>query len=328
MNTLTQRAFDRAGAFIRRHGRPLERALFAFRFEAGVAAGTTGADIADATAAVLDALAAYRNDDGGFGRALEPDVRTDASSAYLTGLALETLREVGAAADDPLPADAIAHLGATLDRAQRVWPVLPPEAQDAPRAPWWNDEDEPPFGRLVDSFDGFRIVPRSRIVDVLLSFDAHRVIPGFSEVVDDTLAAIADASAEELGGGNAFADAVVLVSNERLGDDRVRSAKANLRQRLPEVIWLDPTTWHAYGSTPIRVFPHPSSLADAPSTAALQEQLDRVVDQQEDDGSWLPTWTWMGAYPDVWKLARAEWLGVVTLETLTTLRSYGRISAH
>src|SRR5829696_4614676 len=58
-------------------------------------------------APVLDAPRAYRNPDGGFGHALEPDVRGPESDPAATVPALEVLAEVGAL-DDPMVAAAAA----------------------------------------------------------------------------------------------------------------------------------------------------------------------------------------------------------------------------
>ena len=59
----------------------------------------------------------------------------------------------------------------------------------------------------------------------------------------------------------------------------------------------------------------------------LEANLDYQVAAQADGGAWEPNWTWAGIYPDAWELARREWCGHLTLETLTTLRAFGRIEA-
>lgn len=61
-------------------------------------------------APVLDALRAYRNSDGGFGHALEPDVRASDSEPASTLHALEVLIAVGAV-DDAMIADAATWVG-------------------------------------------------------------------------------------------------------------------------------------------------------------------------------------------------------------------------
>src|SRR5262245_62323025 len=66
-----------------REARLLDRRRFAHRFRGGPAA------------AVVAALEPYRNEDGGFGNALEPDLRGPSSQPVPVELALRILDEVG-----------------------------------------------------------------------------------------------------------------------------------------------------------------------------------------------------------------------------------------
>ena len=77
-------SLTRARDFLSCNARLLERRLFAFHFEGGAAG------------AVVAALDAYRNPDGGFGWGLEPDKRTAASQPVDLQTAFEILDEVGA----------------------------------------------------------------------------------------------------------------------------------------------------------------------------------------------------------------------------------------
>ncbi len=61
---------------------------------------------------VLDSLRAYRNSDGGFGHALEPDIRSPASEPSSTLHALMVLAEIGAL-DDPMADEAAAWVART-----------------------------------------------------------------------------------------------------------------------------------------------------------------------------------------------------------------------
>ena len=61
MKTLTEEMQCRIRRWIERNARPLEWALYRQKFENG------------SESAVLEALSAYQNPDGGFGYALEPD---------------------------------------------------------------------------------------------------------------------------------------------------------------------------------------------------------------------------------------------------------------
>jgi hypothetical protein len=96
MKQLRREAFERARRFLMTQSRPLERALFEHRFEGA------------AVESVLGELAHFQNEDGGFGRALEPDLRTPGSSPLATGIGLQSLRELQCPADQPMARKALA----------------------------------------------------------------------------------------------------------------------------------------------------------------------------------------------------------------------------
>src|SRR6185437_5467782 len=76
MNTKKTPDFDAAASFMAAHARVVDRRVFQRLFQGG-AAGP-----------VRDAVAAYRNADGGLGHGLEPDIRTAASQPAATEMAL------------------------------------------------------------------------------------------------------------------------------------------------------------------------------------------------------------------------------------------------
>ena len=90
-------------------------------------------------APVLDALRAYRNPDGGFGHALEPDVRAPESEPAATLHALEVLAGIGAL-EDPMVADAAAWVATIADPDGGV-PFVLPTAAAHPHAPWMVPSD-------------------------------------------------------------------------------------------------------------------------------------------------------------------------------------------
>jgi hypothetical protein len=91
------------------------------------------------TAPVLDALRAYRNPDGGFGHALEPDVRTPESEPTAVLHALGVLAEIGALGD-PMVAGAAAWTGEIAHEDGGLPSVLPGAAR-YPHAPWMVPSD-------------------------------------------------------------------------------------------------------------------------------------------------------------------------------------------
>ena len=130
-------------------GREMDRRLLSFHFDDGP------------QAAVLEELANYQNEDGGFGRGLEPDVQMPGSSVMTTTMALRILREVKAPSSDEIVRKALEYLTAQYDSSRRVWPIVPQEVDEFPHAPWWN------FENTAETFGHFLANPRAEVVGYL-----------------------------------------------------------------------------------------------------------------------------------------------------------------
>jgi hypothetical protein len=302
---LTIDAFERAGDYLFAHGRPLEQALFAYHFESGD------------QKRVLDALAAYQNEDGGFGRALEPDLRTDASSAVATSQGLYILREVNAAADEPLVQRSVAYLLDTFDAEKKVWPIIPPEADEAPRAWWWD------YGDSAANFGSFLINPTVAITGHLCHY--HRLLPpGFLVPLLAAARERLEQKQDEIDMYDLFCYVGLLEANHLPESDR-ETIRQKLMQVVPNRVVREPEQWGQHGLRPLDVATSP----DAPLTAAVapalvEANLDFDIDHQQSDGSWQPTWSWAERFPEAWIVAEQEWKGIITLARLRTLRAYGR----
>lgn len=309
MNSLSPESFAQARQFLRTQARPLERALFAWRFEQGP------------PEAVVAALAAFQNDDGGFGHALEPDLRTPTSSALASSLALRLLREVECPAAQPLIAGAVRFLLATYDHDASVWRVAPLDTNDYPHAPWWHDE----AGSLTHTFDGFLIIPRAEIVGSLHHFAALVPSDWLQEVTERTVRDIEAIDPFGTGGGDDLVFALRLAETAELPPHFKDRLLRRLRSAVPQAVDQDPQHWGSYTITPLKVAPSPRSPVADLVWDALQSYLDYLIAGQSAAGSWDPVWTWGTSYPDAWEEARHEWCGHLTLETLTALRAYGRV---
>ena len=113
----------RARAFVYANARRVDRALFETVFES-----------CDGDALVA-ALSAYRNGDGGFGHALEPDLRTPSSQPLHTETALLMLKQAGIRRPDI--ADACCDYLAGIARADEALPAFTAGALDYPAAAHW-----------------------------------------------------------------------------------------------------------------------------------------------------------------------------------------------
>ena len=114
---------ERARTFVYENARRVDRALFESVFESGDG---------DALVAALDA---YRNADGGFGHALEPDLRTPSSQPLHTETALLMLKQAGVRRPDI--ADACCDYLAGVARADTALPAFTADALNYPAAAHW-----------------------------------------------------------------------------------------------------------------------------------------------------------------------------------------------
>jgi hypothetical protein len=297
MKTLSPPAFRQACDFVKRHARPLEQAQLAHDFEGAPAAP------------VLAALAAFQNPDGGFGRALEPDLRIPDSSGLATLTALDVLHELGCDSREPLVRGAIGWLVAGFDPAIPGWRCVPANVDDHPHAPHWVWALHAPGGPWDP-----RLIPSLALWSHLSRWDSLSPAP-----LRETLAAALLPHARALA-GDVGADGLVYAS--RLEDPQVR---ARCRSKALEIVSRDPAEWTGYCAKPLKLAPSPASpLADC-LAAEVAENLDWELAQQAPDGSWQPNWSWQGQFPADWERARREWQGEVTLRTLRSLRAYDRI---
>jgi len=281
---------DAAEQFMFRAARVLERRRLAVLLH--------GAPVAP----VRDALLAYRNPDGGFGHALEPDVRAPHSEPVATLTALEVLAALHARADgEPLIADAAAWIDAMADPDGGV-PFVLPEAARYPRAPW-----------MVPSDGGSHLT--FALAAVLWELQAPG--PWRERATAWCWARLErpdELSAFWIKFGLAFLDSV---------DDEQRAAAAveRLRPRLrPDGSVPVPGGTQDERLTPLALSPRPGTRSRrlfAPEQ--IEADLDRLDAGQLDDGGWMFDWL-------AWTPAQElEWRGRVTLDALSVLLSHGRM---
>lgn len=305
MTRLSGEALAKADAFVRTHGREVEQRTLDVLF------GNGSAD------AVCDALAAYQNKDGGFGNGLEPDIRATASSARTTTFGLQMCRDVGASGEHPVVRAAVRYLIETFDADRQVWPIVPPEVEEAPHAPWWD------YAGTGDAFKGFVLNPTADAVACLLAFPeaagtslAEELIPVIVSRVE------ASPDAMEM---HDLQCAIRLTETAAVPAD----ARSRLEQKLIRVaeaeVSRDPGSWGTYSLKPLNVVFSPGSFLAPTFAPDLDANLDHEIAQQGEDGAWSPPWTWGGSHQEAWEKAKVEWQSWLTVEALKLLKTFDRI---
>ena len=291
--------FDAATAFIAGHARVLDRRLFQRLFFGG-SAGAAGS--AGSAGAVRDAVAAYRNSDGGFGFALEPDCRAAASQPAAVEMALR-LMDLADEWDPRLVGDAVDWL-TTVAPAEGGAAFVEPTVSEGPHAPWWVPEEGHPAS----------LIQTGQIAGVLHARGfAHPWLDRATEVMWSRIDALASPSGYEMFG--------VLRFLQHVPDrDRALMVFGKVGPLIIDgkLVALDP---EAAGETHgvLDFAPEPDSLARGLfDDLTVQAHLDHLAGGQRDDGGWTFNWpSWSPA-------AEADWRGFLTVDNLRTLRANGR----
>jgi hypothetical protein len=264
-------------AFLKGQARPLEQKLYAYHFEGG--------SVTD----VLTELACFQNPDGGFGHALEPDVRLPGSSVIATTIAFQRFREIHAPADHPVVANGCRYLRDTYDASSMNWPIIPPNVDDAPHAPWWTYG-----GDLSRSL----LNPRAEILGYLYDYPGYfpaAMRQRATDAIVDHLMAQPDKMPmhDLLCAGRLYETASLPEPIKTQLWDKLKCV-------AEQVVTRDPAQWAEYGLQPLGIASGPDSPFAVLFRRELDVNLDFMIDQLTDPGCWTPNWSWYGLSPDVW----------------------------
>jgi hypothetical protein len=277
-----------ARTFILRTARLLDRRRFAHRFDGAPAS------------CVVAALLPYQNPDGGFGNALEPDLRGADSQPVPAEHALQILDEVG-------DFDA-ATIGRACDWLTAVTtesgglPFVLPSVAEAPHAPWWESTGEASLN------------PTAGIAGLLHKHGVDH--PWLSTATEYCWNAL-QTSVDELGPDDTVS---VLTFLEYVPDRSRAEAAFDLvgARIVRDLVALDPAAT-GYVKMPLEFAPHPGRLAARLfDESVIELHLDALASRQESDGGWPITWEPPSS------AAVEEWRGFVTVKWLEVLGNYGR----
>jgi Prenyltransferase and squalene oxidase repeat len=303
-------AFAAADRFMLSQARLLERRQFATIF------------LGQPAARVVDALRGYQNDDGGFGQAMEPDTRCPASLPIYVEVAFQALAAAAGAGHGPA-SDGAAEFGAAYaGMVERACDFLARTANDAaaggavpaafpiielfPRAAHWTEWTYQPG-----------LNPTAGLVGLLYKLGVDH--PWRAEGAAYCWRQLD--SGELPGDAHALSETLIFL--EHVPDrDRADEHAAVLAATLADLpmFHLDPDAT-GYGLSPLHLAPKPGSRWRKLFTdSQIDGHLDRLQSEQQPDGGWPISWE-PPSEAAVW-----EWRGMVTLQALRTLTSYGRLS--
>ncbi|MER5679863.1 hypothetical protein ACFRAA_30620 [[Kitasatospora] papulosa] len=291
----------RAEQFVWLTARVLEQRRFAHLFLGG------GAD------AVETALAAYLNEDGGYGHALEPDLRGPVSQPLHTAHALSVLDSIGRCGG--LRVERICRYLTDVSTKEGALPALLPSQRGYPAAPFIPVVDDPP-AELLATGPVVGLLHRNQVW--------HAWLFRATDFCWAAVEALEHSHPYEIEAAVAFLDGVPDRARAEAAADRLGRLVRD--QRL---VVLDPRRRAEYPVAPGYApeehhFPYdyaraPGSLARRWfSDAEMERSLDHLESEQQEDGGWPVNWR-------QWAPGTAlEGRPIETLRALRTLRDHGR----
>lgn len=312
MKKLDHAAFVQIDTWMARNARPLEWALWKLHFHQG------------SRVDVFTTLGAYRNEDGGFGHALEPDNWNPQSTSYVTLYAMNLLRGIGAEdASHPLLAGALRFFEYTEHRSDFGWHFNVRSNNDAAHAPWWGCADGPSAVEslgLTAEIAGFTLLyaaKDSALYDMALSY-AELVIQAFL-----TPGKYGDMG---VGGGVALLQDIEAAG---LGDRfNAPALRVRFRELVNQTIVRDPEKWQYYGVRPSNYIAGPDSPWLAGNEDIVRAELDYLVDTRPEGGVWGVPWSWFEnseRYAREWAISENWWRAIKGIEKIYFLQAFGRL---
>ena len=299
---MTSPDIEAAEQFLAANARVLERRRFERLFRGGDAGP------------VRDAVAAYRNPDGGFGHALEPDGRCPGSQPLAIDFALRVLLEAGAW-DTALADGACGWLAAHAPAGGGAV-FVDPSIDGWPHAPWLVAEQSGPAspictGLLAGTLHAAAPVKGDGEAG---GGPAHPWLSQATELLWSRIDALADVGPYDMRALFWFLDHVP-------DRDRARAAMKKIGPMIFDrgMVVLDPET-PGEVHYPLDFAPLPGSLARGLfDQQVIDAGLDHLATAQQPEGNW--TFNWMAWSP----AAEREWHGIRTMEALHILRANGRL---
>ena len=248
---------------------------------------------------VLSTLRGYRNADGGFGHALEPDVRSPFSEPTAALHGLEVLAEIGRLGE-AMAADALRWL-AGIALPDGGLPFVLATAADYPRGPW-----------MVAGAGGSHLT----FAVAALATEAGSQLPWTAQAVQWCWRQLE--APDALTGY--WAKYALIFLDGAADPERARVAV----ERLRGLLGADGSLAVPGGTaderlTALDLAPRPGAVSRRLFTdAQVAAGLDALERAQAEDGGW--TFDWLAWSPG----QSAEWRGIVTLRALLTLRANGR----
>ncbi|MDD6021381.1 MAG: hypothetical protein ACI4GA_02770 [Acutalibacteraceae bacterium] len=294
---------SKAEKFIYHNARPLELARWQYLFENG------------SRESVLKALAAYQNEDGGFGHALEADCWNPDSSPVQTWAATQIINEVGLCDNShPIIRNILRYLDSTEDFDGHTWSNTIPSNNGYPHAPWWNYAPTQDINyNPTASLTGFAL--RYAAADSSLYRKAcvlaEEAYAWFKE----------NCPTESMHTAACFAQLYEYLSDCGSAVIDLDEFESLLKKQIKYILTADTSVWATeYVCLPSLFIHSKASPFYAENKELCNCECRFISETQGADGSWAITWEWSD-YPEQWHISKNWWKSDLIIKNIKFYKS-------
>ncbi|MNB89383.1 hypothetical protein D3C75_364140 [compost metagenome] len=291
-----------------RNARPLDLARWQYHFEDG------------GQEAVLKALAAYQNEDGGFGHALEADSWNPNSSPLSTATAAERLLEIGYEnSAHPVVQGMLLFLGSGAEMDDNTWRNVIASNNEYPHAPWWHTNS--------DSTSRSTFNPTAILAGFILQYADResRLFARGLEIAKELEALFIQEPELEM---HPLMCVLTLLDYIALAGLQEYFAYAEMKaaaaMRITALLVRDAGDWRGYTCKPSALIHNPLSLGYTDNKALVEKELDFTLSSRNGEGLWSLNWSWNG-YEREFAVSENWWKAGIALDKLLFLQAFGRL---
>lgn len=302
--------YEKARTFIYRNARPLDLARWQYHFENG------------SKDAVLTALSAYQNEDGGFGHALEADAWNPNSSPIQTWTATEILREINFTTKNHSVIQGILnYLASGQDFSGHFWYNTIRSNNDYPHAMWWHTES---VSTCHTSYN-----PTACLIGFILRFaekdsDLFRLgyqlaKEAFSDIMPET-------QNNDMHGIACYIRLMQYCREAEVVDViDLDALETRLRELVHKSITQNKADWeNHYVCRPSQFFRNRDSVFYIDNKEIAEYECEFIPRMQLEDGSWNISWCWRD-FPNEWAISRNWWKGTLVVQNMLYLKGFGML---
>jgi len=317
MIVLTNDVFYKTRTFIYRNARPIDLARWQYHFENGL------------KEAVLTALAAYQNEDGGFGHALEPDAWNPNSTPIQTWTATEILCEIDFTdSKHSVIKGILSYLEKSKDFNGHFWHNTVKSNNDYPHAPWWeaNSVSEETSESVTANQNNYN--PTACLAGFSIRF-ADKSSSLYALACQITKEAFEAYIGKDLLDDMHTAACYVRLwqyCKEVEGFDIIDifALKEKLMMQVKHSITHNTTEWETgYICKPSQFFNSKDSIFYTDNMNIAEYECEHIIKTQLEDGSWNIPWGWAD-YPEEWTISKNWWKGNGAILNMLYLIGIGR----